>query len=56
MYDCKEKNNLLWWNMHTYETRKVAYEKVQVEATVTDRNLWTSQGTMYRKEIYNALQ
>lgn len=27
VYDCKEKNNLLCWNMHTYETRKVTYEK-----------------------------
>ena len=39
VYDCKEKNNLLFCNMNTYETRKVTYEKVQVKATVTDRNL-----------------
>lgn len=27
VYDCKEKNNLLCCNMHTYEARKATYEK-----------------------------
>lgn len=39
VYDCKEKNNLLFCNMNTHKTRKVICEKVQVGATVIDRNL-----------------
>lgn len=35
----KPKNDLLFCNMNTYETRKVTYEKVKVGATVRDRNL-----------------
>ena len=34
MYDFREKNNLLSWNMDTYGTRKVTYEKVQLIATL----------------------
>lgn len=52
----KKKIDLLFWNMNTYETRKVTYEKVQVRATVRDRNLWTPQRTMCKKEIYNILK
>ena len=39
VYDFREKNILLFCDMNTYKTRKVIYEKVQVTATVTDRNL-----------------
>ena len=39
--------------MNTHEARKATCEKVQVRATVRDRNLWTSQGTMCWKEIYD---
>ena len=39
VYDFREKNILLFCNMNTYEARKATYEKVQVSATVTDRNL-----------------
>ena len=35
----KRKNNLLFCNMNTHKTRKVICEKVQVGATVIDRNL-----------------
>lgn len=56
VYDCKEKNNLLFWNMNTHKTRKVICEKVQVNATVIVCKLWTSQGTMCWTEIYNTLQ
>ncbi len=47
------KNDLLFWNMNMHETRKVTCKRVKVGATVRDRNLWTSQGTMYWTEIYN---
>lgn len=53
VYDCEEKNNLLSWNMDTYNTRKVLCELVQVVATVIACKLWTSQGTMWWKENYN---
>ena len=56
VYDCKEKNNLLFCNMNTHKTRKVICEKVQVNATVIVCKLWTSQGTMCWTEIYNTLQ
>ena len=36
VYDYEEKNNLLFWNMNTYNTRKVLCEKVRVIATVRD--------------------
>nr|DAE26080.1 MAG TPA: hypothetical protein [Siphoviridae sp. ctEkS11]DAV77163.1 MAG TPA: hypothetical protein [Caudoviricetes sp.] len=36
MYDRKETNNLFICNMVTYSTRKVLYEKIQVDATVRD--------------------
>lgn len=53
VYDFEETNDLLFCNMNMRETRKVTRKKVQICATVIDRNLWTSQGTMCRKEIYN---
>lgn len=37
--DRKEKNDLLSCNMDTHETRKVTCEKVQLSATLRDRNL-----------------
>lgn len=40
--------------MNMHGTRKVTCKKVQLCATVRDCNLLTSQGTMCRKEIYNA--
>ena len=40
--------------MYTWETRKVNHEKVQVDTTLRDRNLWIPQGRMCRKEIYSA--
>ena len=46
VYDYMEKNNLLFCDMNTHEARKATCEKVRVLATVTDRNLWISQGTM----------
>ena len=46
------KNDLLFWNMNTHETRKVTCERERISANVRDRNLWTSQGTMYWNEIY----
>ena len=49
----EKTNDLFICNMMTYNTRKVLYEKVQLCATVRDCKLWTSQGTMCRKEIYN---
>lgn len=36
VYDRKEINNLFICNMMTYSTRKVLYEKIQVDATVRD--------------------
>lgn len=36
VYDRKETNNLFICNMMTYSTRKVLYEKVQIDATVRD--------------------
>lgn len=53
VYDYEEKNNLLSWNMDTYNIRKVLCELVQVVATVIACKLWTSQGTMWWKENYN---
>ena len=40
--------------MNTHEARKATCEKVQVRATLRDRNLWIPQGRMCRKEIYSA--
>lgn len=54
VYGFEEKTDLLFCNMNTHKARKVICEKVQLHATVRDRNLWTSQGTMCGKEIYNA--
>lgn len=54
VYGFEEKIDLLFCNMNTHKARKVICEKVQVYATVRDRNLWTSQGTMCKKELYNA--
>jgi hypothetical protein len=34
------------------EYRKLKHEKVWVDTTLRDRNLWTSQGSMGWKEIY----
>ena len=45
--DYEEKNNLLFCNMNTYNTRKVLCEKVRVIATVSDRNLRTPQEAMW---------
>ena len=56
VYDFRETNSLFICNMVTHKARKVLCEKVQVDATVRDSNLWTSQGTMYQKEIYNTLK
>ena len=53
--DSKEKNDLLFCNMDTWGDRKVNHEKVQVDTTLRDRNLWISQGRMCWKEIYNTL-
>lgn len=53
VYGFEETNDLLFWNMNTYKARKAIYEKVQLYATGRDRNLWTSQGTMCKTEIYN---
>lgn len=36
VYDMKEKNDLLCCKMHMYETRKVTYKKLQVDATLRD--------------------
>ena len=56
MYTTHElKNHLLFCNMNTYEARKATYERVQVVATLTDRNLWSSQGRMWQKEIYKGM-
>lgn len=54
VYDFEEKNGLLFWKMDTYKARKAIYERVRIYATVRDCNLWTSQRTMCRKEIYSA--
>ena len=56
VYDLKEKNNLLFWNMDTLETRKVTSERVQVGATLRDCNLWIPQGRMCWKKIYNTFK
>ena len=48
------KNDLSICDTMAYQTRKVRYEKVKVNATVRDRNLWTSQGTMHGNEIYDS--
>ena len=40
--------------MNTHEARKVTCEKVQVSATLGDRNLRIPQGRMCRKKIYSA--
>lgn len=53
VYGFEEKIDLLFCDMNTHKARKAICEKVQVYATVRDRNLWTSQGTMCRKELYN---
>lgn len=53
VYGFEEKIDLLFCNMNTHKARKAICEKVQVDATVRDRNLWTSQRTMCGKEIYN---
>lgn len=41
--------------MVAFKIRKVLNEIVQVDATLTDRNLWISQGRMCWKEIYKLL-
>ena len=56
VHDFRETNSLFICNMVTHKARKVLCEKVQVDATVRDSNLSTSQGTMYQKEIYNTLK
>ena len=53
VYGFEETNDLFIWNMVMHETRKATCKKVRLWATVRDGNLWTSQGTMCRKEIYN---
>ena len=40
--------------MNTHRARKAKCEKVQVSATLGDRNLRIPQGRMCRKEIYSA--
>ena len=49
----EEINDLLFCNMNMHETRKATCKKVRICATVKDCNLWISQGTMCKKEIYN---
>lgn len=49
VYDFREKNNLLSWNMDTYETRKVTYEKVQLIATLGD----SQSPNLARKNVMN---
>ena len=56
VYGFREKNNLLFWNMDTYKARKAIYEKVQLDATLGDRNLRSSQSGMCWTEIYNTLE
>ena len=40
--------------MNTHRARKAEREKVQVSATLGDRNLRIPQGRMCRKKIYSA--
>ena len=49
----EEINDLLFCNMNMHEARKATCKKVRICATVKDCNLWISQGTMCKKEIYN---
>ena len=53
MCSFEEINDLLFCNMNMHEARKATCKKVQICATVKDCNLWISQGTMCKKEIYN---
>lgn len=52
MYGFEGKIDLLFCNMDTQIARKAICEKVQVCATVRECNLWTTQWTMCKKEIY----
>ena len=53
VYGFEETNDLFIWNMVMHEARKATCKKVRLCATVRDCNLWTPQGTMCEKEIYN---
>ena len=56
MYGFKEKNNLLSCNMDRHNTRKELCQKVQLRATLVERNLRISQGRMCWKKIYYTLK
>ena len=52
VYDYEEKNNLLFWNMNTYNTRKVLCEKVRVIATVRDlHSLNSARGDVIKENL-----
>ena len=52
VHGSEPKTDLSTCDMVAYEARKATYEIVQLSATVRDRNLWTSQGTMCWTELY----
>lgn len=52
VHGSEPKTDLSICKMVAYEARKATYEIVQLSATVRDRNLWTSQGTMCWTELY----
>lgn len=56
VHGCTEKTDLSACNMAAREARKADRERVQVTATVRDRNLLTPQGTTQPKEIYDTAQ
>ena len=56
VHGCTEKTDLSACNMAAREARKADRERVQVTATVRDRNLRTPQGTTQPKEIYDTAQ
>jgi hypothetical protein len=50
------KTDLSICNMVACGTRKVKHEGLQVDATLTARKLWISQGRMCQKETYEVYE